>query len=108
MFIVDEGKDYTWMLRKLRRDNRIYLTAADGSHIVKNSPLVHLIEDISFRNSKHSLFIQAADFCAYALLRREKPLASKTKYGIDKSFLNLKPIMVREANNSDFYGIIRA
>ena len=37
-------------------------------------------------------FIQLSDFCAYALLCQERPIASKTKYGLDQAFDLLKPI----------------
>lgn len=33
-----------------------------------------------------------SDFCAYALLRQERPIASKTKYGLDQAFNLLEPI----------------
>ncbi len=34
----------------------------------------------------------SSDFCAYALLRQERPIASKTKYGLDQAFNLLEPI----------------
>jgi len=47
------------------------------------------------------------DFAAYALLRRERPIPSKTKYGLDQSFSILSPILAREARPRDPDGIIR-
>src|SRR5260370_23978329 len=88
ILVADEGKDYTKLLRKMRVHNPIpsqFITWPDGSQN-KNIPLDRIIEDIFFRDSQRSYFIQMADFCAYALLRSEYPLASKTKYGLDKSF----------------------
>jgi len=41
------------------------------------------------------------DFAAYALLRRERPVASKRRYGLDKAFDLLYPILVREATRKD-------
>jgi hypothetical protein len=67
------------MLRKMRRVN--YIPSRFGSwysgDFTKNMPVDRIIEDITYRNSARSLFIQAADFCAYALLRSERPLASR-------------------------------
>ena len=65
------------------------------------------MEDISYRDSARSLFVQMADFCAYALLRRENPIPPKTKYGLDQSFYICEPIMVKQANGRDPYGVIR-
>ncbi len=66
-----------------------------------------VIEDPFFKRSEQSYFIQLADFCAYALLRRERPLPSKTKYGIDRAFALAQPIAVAEANRADLEGIVR-
>ena len=42
--------------------------------------LAQIYEDPVFRKSHRSFFIQLADFCAYALLRSERQLPSKTDY----------------------------
>lgn len=73
----------------------------------KNIPIDRIIEDPFFKKSEQSYFIQLTDFCAYALLRRERPVPSKTKYGIDQAFNLLSPILVREASTRDPEGIIR-
>ena len=51
--------------------------------------------------------IQLVDFCAYALLRKERPIPSKTRYGLDRSFFILDPILVKQASYSDPHGIVR-
>ena len=51
--------------------------------------------------------IQLVDFCAYALLRGERPIPSKTKYGLNQAFQLLNPILVLEASTRDPEGIIR-
>lgn len=51
--------------------------------VTRSIPVELILEDPVFKVSQRSYFIQLADFCAYALLRRERPLASKTKYGLD-------------------------
>ena len=60
--------------------------------ISKNGATNRIIEDPFFKSSDQSYFIQLTDFCAYALLRRERPIASKTKYGLDQAFNLLEPI----------------
>lgn len=66
-----------------------------------------ILEDPFFKDSKHSFWIQMADFCSYALLRYENPTETARKYGLHLSFLRLQPILVKEANRRDAYGIVR-
>jgi hypothetical protein len=73
----------------------------------KNMPTELIIEDPSFRRSSQSYFIQLADFCGYALLQRERPTASRMRYGIHEMFPTLEPICVKEANPYDPFGTIR-
>jgi Protein of unknown function (DUF3800) len=109
LLISDEGKNYDYMLRRMRHFN--YIPSKFGGwgpgQLAKNIPVNRIVEDLSYRDSKRSSFIQMADLCAYALLRRERPLASKTKYGLNNSFYLLEPIMVKVANGKDPYGIVR-
>lgn len=105
----DEGKDYDGLLRKMRRHNPISSRFGSwpGGATTQNITIDRILEDIVYRDSKKSLFVQAADCCGYALLRRENPIPSKTALGLDKSFYILEPIMVKAAFSSDPYGIIR-
>ena len=110
--ISDEGKNYDFLVRKMRRHNYIPSDRGawpDGS-TSKNIPAEHVIEDIVYRDSKRSLFIQAADFCAFALLRFEDPTPKATQMGFDKSFLKLDPALLKVAFKNDprKLGIIRA
>jgi len=73
----------------------------------KNIPTDRILEDISYRDSARSILIQAADCCAYALLRRERHLESKNALGLHQSFYILEPIMVKQAFGKDPYGIVR-
>lgn len=73
----------------------------------KNIPLEFIIEDPVFKQSDKSYFIQLSDFVAYALLRREMPIESKTKYGYHESFNRLNGVLVKEATKKDPEGIIR-
>jgi len=107
----DEGKDYTHLIRRMCVYNPIrsmYGAWPDGSPI-KNFPLNRILEDIVYRDSKQSGFIQLVDFCAYALFRSEFPLPSKSKYGLDQAMNILHPICIKAAYNKDprRLGIIR-
>ena len=111
LIIHDEGKDYTSMVRRMCVYNPIRSRYGKwpGGNEYKNIPTVHILEDIVFRKSHQSDFIQMADLCAYALFRSEFPLASKTKYGLDKAFGVLHPICIKAASSTDpnQLGIIR-
>jgi hypothetical protein len=112
ILICDEGDEvlYTRLARKMRIYNPIpsmYGTWGETGSDWKNIPIDRILEDPFFKKSERSYFIQLADFCAYALLRRENPIASKTKYGLDKAFELLVPILMLEANKNDPRGIIR-
>lgn len=109
--ISDEGKNYDNLLRKMRRFNHIpsaYGAWENGS-LTKNIPAKDLVEDIVYRDSKRSLFIQAADFCAFSLLRFENPTPKATAMGFDQSFLRLEPALLKIAFKADpkKLGIIR-
>lgn len=111
IIIHDEGKDYTGLVRKMCVYNPIqsqYGFWPDGS-VFKNIPLDHILEDIVFRNSADSYFIQLADFCAFALFRCEYPLASKQKYHLEAAFEELHGICIPQCYKADpkHLGIIR-
>jgi hypothetical protein len=111
ILIIDQGKEpiYTRLARRMHVYNPIpsrYGAWSDGSR-TRNIPIDRILEDPFFKDSSRSYFIQVADFCAYALLRRERPIANKTKYGLDRAFALLQPILVREASSRDPEGIIR-
>jgi len=109
--VSDEGSEgaYTRLVRKMAVYNPIasrFGVWLDGQPF-KNIPLDRLVEDIFFKKSSQSYFLQLVDFAAYALLRRERPIASKTKYGIDVAFYALDPILNKMASPRDRYGIIQ-
>lgn len=112
IMIVDQGyeREYTRLSRKLHVYNPIPSNKGmwvDTGMATKNFPIERVIEDPFFKRSDQSYFIQFADFCSYSLLRREHPLPSKTKYGLDKAFAKLSPILVVQASKTDPEGIIR-
>ncbi len=109
ILICDEGKNATYT--RLCRQINVYDPAAakdrtSGAGVGAISPS-RIIEDPFFRDSRRSYIIQLSDFCAYALLRREQPLPSKSRYGLDQAFILLSPILVRMTNPQDEDGIIR-
>jgi len=106
----DEGKQvtYTKMCRKLRVHNYIasmYGTWEDGTK-AKNIPAQLILEDPVFKKSEESPFIQIADLCAYALLRREVPIESKRLGGLQSAFGLLKPLCMPEVFRKNKEGII--
>ena len=112
LLICDEGKeaDYTRLVRKMCVHNPIpsrFGVWQDTGNSTRNIPIDRIIEDPFFKKSDKSYFIQLVDFCAYALLRKEKPIPSKSKYGLHEAFQQLEPICVKEACPRDQFGIIR-
>jgi hypothetical protein len=111
LLICDSGKEiaYSKMARKMGVFNPIpsqFGNWGSGSS-TRNIVIDRIIEDPVSKHSHQSYFIQLVDFCAYALLRREFPLASKSKYGLDKAFALLTSILVTAASRTDPEGIIR-
>jgi len=112
ILICDQGKEdiYTRLVRRMYVYNPIPSQVGvwtDTGRCWKNIPLDRVVEDPFFKDSAQSYFVQLVDFSAYALLRRERPIPSKTKYGLDTAFDILSPILVRAARRSDPEGIIR-
>lgn len=112
ILICDKGKetDYTRLTRRMGAYNPIpsqFGVWSNTGTATRNIPIDRVIEDPFFKDSQDSYLIQLTDFCAYALLRRERPIASKSKYGLDQAFSALTTILVREATRNDAEGIIR-
>jgi hypothetical protein len=111
IILSDEGKNYDFLLRKMRRHNYIPSALgawADGASS-KNIPAEHVLEDLIYRDSKRRFFIQAADFCAFSLLRFETPTPRAKALGFDQSFKRLDPVLLKAAFRADpkKLGIIR-
>lgn len=106
IIISDEGKSYDSLVRRMRRHNPIPRRYGGG---FVHRPLDRIVEDLVYRKSERSLFIQAADFCAYSLLRMEAPTPSITMRGLEDAFLELKPALELRAYAKDprKLGIIR-
>src|SRR5215510_8856836 len=82
ILICDEGQEvqFTRRLRKMRVHNPIPSDRGvweDTGAVTKNIPVSRILEDPFFKDSSTSYFVQLVDFCAYALLRMEKPIPSR-------------------------------
>jgi Protein of unknown function (DUF3800) len=97
LIVCDRGKEasYTRLVRKMGVYNPIpsQLGAWPEGTATRNIPIERILEDPVFKASERSYFIQLVDFCAYALLRRERPLRSKSQYGLHQAFSALGPIL---------------
>jgi hypothetical protein len=114
LLFFDQGEEVgiTKSIRRMKVHNPIpsrWGGWADTGKAFKSIPLSNVIEDPIFKDSKTSYFIQLADFCAYALLRMERPLESRSAYGYDTMYEELRPVSRRFTNSRDprGMGIIR-
>jgi hypothetical protein len=109
MLISDNGKNYNAMLTRKRKQNDIpsMFGGWGGGSYTANIPISRIVERIAYRDSASCNFIQAADFCAYALLRKEHPLESQAGQKLETLFEELDPVLVKVANATDPHGIIR-
>lgn len=99
----------------VRRIDRAYLFNYVLDRIVE-LPEVKMLNAHSVRANEDELFKrlmqrieQAADFCAYSLLRFEGPTERAVKMGFDQSFLRLENTFIKQAFGADprKLGIIR-
>lgn len=109
VLICDQGKEaeFTRLIRKMGTYNPVAVYVGPGSLETQNLATVRILEDPFFKESSRSFFVQMADFVAYGLLRREKHLESKNRYGIHECFDLLSNVVVREASTHDPMGVIR-
>lgn len=110
LIISDEGKDYNKLLDRKRKTNLIPSAFGgwrETGGLNTSIPIANIVERIWLRKSSDCHFIQAADFCAYALLRQEAPYAKHTALGIDKLYSALEPCLCKDANRKDPQGVVR-
>jgi hypothetical protein len=75
--------------------------------VYRNLPLATIVEDPNFRDSRHSLFVQAADLSACLLYQHLVPCAYMRKKGGQNYFNRLDPILCKVASKPDPLGIVR-
>ena len=114
LLFFDEGEEVgiTRSIRKMRVHNPIPSNQgvwADTGAATRNIVLSNIVEDPVFKDSENSFFIQLADFCAYALLRMERPIPSRTSLGYNTIYEELRPACRKFTNPNDprGMGIIR-
>lgn len=105
MIISDEVNSFGIM--QLLRKMRVYNYTPSHYEPPYNTPADSIIEDLVQRNSMHSYFIQTADVIAHLLYRKEVPKGSLKKFGIERYFDLLEPVLLKEASKSDPLGIVR-
>lgn len=110
ILICDEGQEiqFTRRIRKMRVYNPIPSNMGvwqDTGQATRNITLDRFLEDPFFKDSKSSYFVQLVDFVAYALLRMERPIPSRTALGYDQMYNVLEPIVFKECNRNDPRGL---
>lgn len=104
--IISDDTDGLKIMRLLRK-MRVYNPVPSQFEGYYNVPTDSILEDLFQRNSKHSYFIQSVDVIAHLLYRKEYPKGSLKKFGLDKMFEILEPILLKEASRNDPMGIVR-
>ena len=99
-----DGKKIIQLLRKMRVHNPV---TSHYSVKSRNIPTDSILEDLFQRASHESYFIQTVDVVAHLLYRKEFPKGSLKKYGLEKLFDRLEPILLKEAAKNDGFGIVR-
>jgi hypothetical protein len=94
-------------LMTLQRKMRVYNPVPSHYSGFYNAPISQIIEDTFSRASHHSYFIQTVDVVAHLLYRKEYPKGSLKKYGLEKQFEKLAPILLKKASANDELGIVR-
>lgn len=93
------------LLRRMRRYNPVPNRPEYGPGY-RNLALVNIVEDPSFKDSKHSYFIQAVDLCAFLLYQRLEPCAYMRKKSGQNYFSRLEPVLCKVAAADDPLGIV--
>ncbi len=100
-----DDKKLTQLLRKMRVYNPIPNQAQYGIGY-KNLALKSMVEDPSFRDSSHSLYVQSADLCAFLLYQHLLPNSYMRQKSGQNYFNRLDPILCKKASTSDPRGIV--
>ena len=105
--VADVGKEAEMV--RLARRMRVFNPIPSQFGGTMHRPLRWIVEDPLFKDSKMSYFLQMADHCAFALLKREAGLKSKsvTAYRLHKAFAILGPVLNLKAASRDPEGIVR-
>ena len=99
-----DGAKIMNLFRKMRTINPTYSIYAQSPNKTLTN---NIIEDLFQRSSQHSYFIQSVDIITHALYRMKFHKGSLRKFGVEKYFLHLKPILLQHADNNNSLGLIR-
>jgi hypothetical protein len=111
--IADEGRENE-IVKALRRMHVHNYIPSQYGHwepgvVAKNITTDRIVEDPVFKASARSYFLQLVDCVAFALLKQEvPPTPAIEKYGVDKMFPVLGPVLYTKASPRDPQGIVRA
>lgn len=94
----------TALARRMRRYNPVPNQQSDGYRRLET---INIIEDPHFKDSRKSLFIQAADVAAYSLCQMLTPCSYIRKKSAHNYFKNLLPVLCTSASSSDPLGLVR-
>jgi len=104
--IISDDTDGIKIIRLLRK-MRVYNPIPSQYEGFYNAPTDNILEDLFQRSSHHSYFIQSVDVVSHLLYRQEFPKGSLKKFGLEKMFKTLEPILLKEAATNDPLGIVR-
>lgn len=105
--IVSDDSDAKLIMTLLRRLRVYNPTPSHFTSGTYNAPTTNIIEDVFYRASHQSYFIQTVDVISHLLYRKEYPKGSLRKFGLEKAFDNIEPILLKEAARGDSLGVVR-
>jgi hypothetical protein len=100
-----DDKKLTQLLRRLRHYNPIPNQPAYGAGY-RNLRISTIVEDPNFRDSAHSLYIQAADTAAYLISQKLQPNKYMRKKSGHNYFDLLDAVLCKVASTTDPQGIV--
>jgi hypothetical protein len=94
------------LVRQMRRYNPVPNQPEFGLGY-RNIQICHVVEDPSFRDSRQSYFVQAADLVAFLLYQFVCPSAYVKKKSAENYLKRLEPVLCKVASPRDPLGIVR-
>jgi hypothetical protein len=95
------------LMRRLRYYNPIpHMSGSGHGGGYRAMPLIKIVEDPSFRDSRHSYFVQAADTAAYLLKQYYRPCEYMIRKGARGYFSRLEPVLCKVASSRNELGVV--